>query len=109
MPEVDRPDYVMYEMVLEEAKKKNKKPRPNSANTALNLENIKMKLQVFVLIFLLNKSMITIELYISYQHRLSSSLFVNKILKIHILACLLPKKLGENCGAFIYGHPVYFW
>ena len=53
MPEVDRPDYVMYEMVLEEAKKKNKKPRPNSANTALNLENIKMKLQV--LKFLLNK------------------------------------------------------
>merc|ERR1711881_255073 len=45
MPEVDRPDYVMWEMVLEEAKRKNRKLRPNSANSILNLEDIKTKLQ----------------------------------------------------------------
>ena len=44
MPEVERPDYVMYEMVIKEAKK-TKRPRPNSANI-LNMEDIQMKLQV---------------------------------------------------------------
>ena len=44
MPEVDRPDYVMYEMVLKEVKK-TKNPRPNSA-TILNMEDIQMNLQV---------------------------------------------------------------
>ena len=44
MPEVERPDYVMYEMVIKEAKK-TKRPRPNSA-TILNMEDIQMKLQV---------------------------------------------------------------
>ena len=44
MPEFERPDCVMYEMVIKEAKK-TKKPRPNSA-TILNMEDIQMKLQV---------------------------------------------------------------
>ena len=44
MPEVDHPDYVMYEMVIKETKK-TKKPRPNSA-TILNMEDIQMKLKV---------------------------------------------------------------
>ena len=44
MPEVERPDYVMYEMVIKEAKK-SKKLRPNSA-TILNMEDIQIKLEV---------------------------------------------------------------
>ena len=45
MPEMERPDYVMYEMVLKEARK-NKKPRPSSATSAWNLDDIMRKLKV---------------------------------------------------------------
>ena len=44
MPEVEHPDYVMYEMVIKEAKK-TKKPKPNSA-AVLNMEDIQKKLEV---------------------------------------------------------------
>ena len=45
MPEMERPDYVMYEMVLKEARK-NKKPRPSSATSALDLDDIMRKMKV---------------------------------------------------------------
>ena len=51
MPEVEHPDYVMYEMVIKEAKK-TKKTKPNTA-AVLNMEDIQKKLEVWMQIYIL--------------------------------------------------------
>ena len=61
MPEVERADYIMYEMVLEEAKR-SKKPRPASACSLLNLDDIQRKLQVRIFAQVLDHKLQTFNL-----------------------------------------------